>query len=96
MAEAKVAAAGERTVILPAVKIRRPAMPKLHGVLEARPRWMQKAAGIVHAAGGWRQITFSFGLAFCLGGIGHVWHCGVMLFIGGLLVGLALRVPWLR
>ena len=89
---------GERTIISPTVKLRRPAspLPRVRGWLEARPPWVQKAAGFLHAVGGWRQVAFAFGLAFCLGGIGDVFDCAVMLFMGGLLVGLALRIPWLR
>jgi hypothetical protein len=52
--------------------------------------------------GGWRQIGFAFGVGFILGGIGDalaVSHNGdapAMLFFGGLLIGLTLRVPWLK
>jgi hypothetical protein len=86
---------GERVLINPSVKLRRPAspLPRIQGALSAVP---QKAAGVLAPVGGWRQVTFAFGLAFCLGGIGDVFDCAVMLFIGGLLIGLALRVPWLK
>ena len=89
---------GERVLINPTVKVRRPAspLPRIQGALSAVPRWKQKVVDVLSPLGGWRQVVFAFGLAFVLGGVGDVLNCAVMLFIGGLLVGLALRVPWLK
>ena len=89
---------GERTIISPAIKLRRPAspLPRVRGWIESRPAWLQKLAGVLHAVGGWRQVAFAFGLAFVLGGVGDRLDCAVMLFIGGLLIGIALRIPWLK
>src|SRR3954451_2049441 len=53
---------------------------------------------IIPILGGWRQITFAFGFAFVLWGIGlcidRIGGPGPSwMFIGGLMIGLLLRVP---
>ena len=52
---------------------------------------------IIPILGGWRQIIFALGLAFVLSGIGYCfdrWGTGPSwMFIGGLMIGLIVRVP---
>ncbi len=55
---------------------------------------------LVKLLGGPRQIVFAFGLSFVLAGIGAALspysEASAFMCIGGLLVGLALRLPWTR
>jgi hypothetical protein len=61
------------------------------------PWWVEQLKGLVRLLGGVRQIWFALGLAFVLGGIGagiDRWgHASLMMWIGGLFLGLAIRVP---
>jgi hypothetical protein len=54
-------------------------------------------AMVIPALGGWRQVGFAFGLAFVLGGFGSALgrngEPAFWMFVGGILVGLSVRVP---
>jgi hypothetical protein len=53
---------------------------------------------LIALAGGWRQAGFAIGLAFICGGIGFAIadEAVLMMWLGGLLVGLTLRVGALK
>lgn len=53
---------------------------------------------LIIALGGWRQLGFAFGLAFIGGGIGFAIadEAVLMMWLGGLLIGLCLRIRALR
>jgi hypothetical protein len=63
--------------------------------------WRRVNAG-VRAVGGARQVVFAIGLASVLGGLGDVlgrFSDGAGIFwmvIGGVMIGLSVRFPWLR
>src|SRR5436305_707841 len=67
------------------------------------PRWRENANGMIELAriviqriGGYRQIIFSLGLAFVLGGVGEAIggyrneSPALLMFFGGLLLGLVI------
>ena len=56
---------------------------------------------LIPLLGGWRQILFALGLAFCLGGAGYGFdryggEAPFMMFVGGFIIGLVIRVPLLK
>jgi hypothetical protein len=54
---------------------------------------------VIPALGGARQVAFALGLAFVLGGFGSALGRGEPAFwmwLGGLLIGFSLRLPWLK
>ena len=55
---------------------------------------------ILPTLGGWRQVLFTLGLAIVLGAFGSAIDrfgaAGFWMFVGGLLMGFALRLPWLK
>src|SRR5688572_4854611 len=66
---------------------------------------MRKSAANTHALldriGGWRQVAFAAGLSLILGGVAKALEIDheetfIMLSVGGFLIGMALRIPWLR
>jgi len=74
-------------------------MARIHALNEAFHELLKI---VVPALGGWRQIVFAIGLACLCDGVGDAlssFRTGVpstMMFFGGLLIGLALRIPWLK
>jgi hypothetical protein len=73
--------------------------PLEYGRLDRFGEYLRGLAPLTQALGGWRQIGFAVGLALLCGGIGSMAGeamPAVSLWFGGLLIGLSLRLPWLR
>jgi len=67
------------------------------------PRYVELLQGWIRRAGGWPQLVFAFGLAFVLMGIAAGLSTqytqgppAFFAFVGGLMVGIVLRVPLRR
>lgn len=58
-------------------------------------RW-RRVEGVVRMLGGYRQVGFAIGLGFVLAGAGVALRsdsAGLLGFIGGVLIGLCIRIP---
>jgi hypothetical protein len=100
MGERVYVSVGEPRVNPPPPPGPQPVEPLNYGDRTIPPEWMERGRGAVRWLGGWPQIAFAIGLGTTLAsiaiGYSRIFEAGVWAFVGGVLMGIVLRVPLRR